>query len=39
MYETQRVPMTSSWQSKWLPRAYTLHEQSVWPVSGAQPGT
>ena len=39
MYETQCVPITSSWQSRWPPRRYTLHEQSVCAVSGAQPVT
>lgn len=29
--------MTSSWQSRWPPLAYTLHEQSVLSLSSPQP--
>ena len=39
MYETRRVPMTSSWQSRWLPCTYTLLEQSTLSTSSPHPVT
>lgn len=37
MYDTRRLPITSSWHSKWPPKGWMLQAQSVWSDSSPQP--
>lgn len=37
MYDTRRLPITSSWHSRCPPAACTLHAQSVWSDRSPQP--
>lgn len=37
MYDTWRLPITSSWHNRCPPAACTLHAQSVWSDSSPQP--